>query len=318
MGTFRSGDSIGRSAGGGNGAVVPGCETTVLGSNTANYKKRLWLAVWRGGEPGGGFARRIRRRFVRIAKLDQSRSALQPGRKIADERFHRRVPESVEAEEVHFVDGLLRRPAVVRHAIGGDEHAGAVVPEAAVHKDFPAGIFAEKRQESGDLIVRRRRPAAYGNADKTDAESLGLLSFPGNLAGIFTAQVDDGGDAELLQLFQAFRARLRAAKKRIVDLSAIGKSVELQFFAVSGTDDGSAGSPIRSLRFEPNGKKSGKAEDSGKKQMRARLTHIELDAKSLARVFLRAAQRKCACARATAPLDIDIQEKKIPDFAFFS
>ena len=51
------------------------------------------------------------------------------------------MPEAVETEEIHFFDCLMRRPVIMRHAIGGDENAGAIVAEAAVNENFVAVIF---------------------------------------------------------------------------------------------------------------------------------------------------------------------------------
>ena len=51
------------------------------------------------------------------------------------------MPEAVEAEEIHFLDGLVGRPVVVRHAIGGDENAGAIVAESAMNENFVVVIF---------------------------------------------------------------------------------------------------------------------------------------------------------------------------------
>jgi len=107
------------------------------------------------------------------------------------------VPETVKAEEIHFVHGLLRGPAFVGHAIGGDENACAIVAEAAVDKDFFFWMVAKDFEKLRDLLVAGRRPAADGNIDEADAERLGLLAFPRNFARIFAAQVDDGGDAKI-------------------------------------------------------------------------------------------------------------------------
>src|SRR5690348_2228522 len=129
-------------------------------------------------------------------KRRQSGSGLQASRKIADERFHGGMPKAVEAEEIHFVHGLLRRPAFIGHAIGGDENAGAIVAKTAMDENSFFGIVAKENEERSNLIVGRRRPSTDGNADKTDAERFGLPAFPGNSVGIFAAQIDDGGDAE--------------------------------------------------------------------------------------------------------------------------
>ena len=105
-------------------------------------------------------------------------------------------------------------------------------------EDFSFGIVAKDFQKLRDLIVRWRRPAAHGNADKADAERFGFLAFPGNFVGIFAAQVDNGSDAEIFQFLETLRARLRATKKRIANFSAVWKPVEFQFFTVGGAENG--------------------------------------------------------------------------------
>src|SRR5262249_41886868 len=135
------------------------------------------------------------------------------------------MPETVETEEIHFVQGLLGGPAIVSHAIGGDEDAGAVVTETAVHEDLFFGIVVEKEKERSDLIVGGRGPAADRNTYEADAERFGLLPFPGNFVGIFAAQIHNGGDAQIFEFFETFGVWLRAAKKSIIDLAAVRETV---------------------------------------------------------------------------------------------
>ena len=78
------------------------------------------------------------------------------------------MPEAVETKEVHFLDRLIGRPVVVRHAVGGNENAGAIIAEAAMDKNFFVPVV-EERKELRYLIVRRRRPAADGNTNKANA-----------------------------------------------------------------------------------------------------------------------------------------------------
>ena len=63
------------------------------------------------------------------------------------------VVDSAEAEEFHFFQGLIRGPAVFRHAVRRDRHASPVVAEAAVHKDFLAGILLDHLQESDERLI---------------------------------------------------------------------------------------------------------------------------------------------------------------------
>ena len=149
------------------------------------------------------------------------------------------MPETVETEEIHFFNGLLRRPVIMRHAIGGDENASAIVAEAAMNENFFFGIVAKESKEGGDLIVGGRRPSTDRNADETDAERFGLPALPGNFVGIFTAQIDDGSDTEIFEFLDAFGAWLCAAEESVVDFSAVGQAAEFQFFAVSRAQDGS-------------------------------------------------------------------------------
>src|SRR5207302_9932382 len=95
-------------------------------------------------------ARGTRDRFVtfrygwfRRPILGEGRSSLQPRRKIPNEGFHRRMPKSVKAEEVHLIHGLLCRPAFVCHAIGRDKNTGAIVAESAMHKNLCFSIVVK-------------------------------------------------------------------------------------------------------------------------------------------------------------------------------
>ena len=55
------------------------------------------------------------------------------------------MPESVEAEEVHFFHGLFRGPLLESHAIGSDENSGAIVTKAAVDENFLPRFAAKQR-----------------------------------------------------------------------------------------------------------------------------------------------------------------------------
>src|SRR5262249_32885245 len=121
------------------------------------------------------------------AESGQCRSGLQARGKVADERLHRGMPETVETEEVHFVHGLLGGPAVQSHAIGGDKNACAIITKAAMHKDFLTGMIAEQCKKLRDLLVGWRRPATHGNVHEMNAERFSLLAFPGDAIGIFAA-----------------------------------------------------------------------------------------------------------------------------------
>ncbi len=148
---------------------------------------------------------------------------------IADKGLHRRMPKSIEPEEIHFFQGFFRRPFLESHAVSGDKHAGAVIAEAAVHKYFLLRIVAEKREKLRDLIVGWRRPATDSDVHKAYAERFGLPAFPGNFPGVFAAKIDDSRDPQFLQFRKAFLMRLRAAIQKIADLARVRNSTKLQF-----------------------------------------------------------------------------------------
>ncbi len=167
------------------------------------------------------------------------------------------MPEAVETEEVHFLDGLVGRPAVVRHAIGGYENAGAIIAEAAVDEDF-FFVILEEGKKLRDLFVGGRSPSAYRNADEAHAGGFGLLALPFDFVWVFAAKVDDGGDAEFLELFEAFGAKLGPAKKRIVDFSGVGDAGKLEFFAERDGRDGGRRIILRRCGNGKGGEKSEK------------------------------------------------------------
>ena len=73
----------------------------------------------------------------------QSGRRIQPRREIANKGFHRGMPETVEAEEIHFFHGLFSRPLLDGHAISGDENAGAIFTEMAVHENLVPRLSAQ-------------------------------------------------------------------------------------------------------------------------------------------------------------------------------
>jgi len=99
-------------------------------------------------------------------------------------------------------------------AIGGDENASAIFSETTMNENFfggDAGIAAKNGEELRDLFTAGSGPAAYGEMDEADSQSIGLLALPFDLVRILAAKIDDGGDAEFLELLQTIRVGLCAA-----------------------------------------------------------------------------------------------------------
>src|SRR6267143_1949069 len=128
---------------------------------------------------------------------------IQVCREPANEGFHGGMPKAVEAKKIHLLQSLLGGPFFEGHAIGGDEDAGAIIAEAAVHKNFLFGVIVEQREELNHLLIRWRGPSTDRNMDETHAQGVRLPAFPGDRVGIFTAKIDHRSDAEFLEFGQA-------------------------------------------------------------------------------------------------------------------
>ena len=123
----------------------------------------------------------------RGAERCESGGGVEAGGKAADEGDHGGMPKAVEAEEIHFSYGLLSRPFLRGYAISGDENAGAIFTEAAVHEDFLSRIIVEKREKLGDLFVGWGGPSTNGDVDEAHAQRFGALTLPSDFFAVLAA-----------------------------------------------------------------------------------------------------------------------------------
>jgi hypothetical protein len=225
---------------------------------------------------------RFGRRWLRKGSAEgrEAGSGVKSRGKVADKGFHGRMPEAVEAEEIHLVHGLFGGPFLDGHAIDGGENTGAIVAEAAVHEDFFPRITAEKREELDDLFVGWWGPATDGNVHEAHAEGFGALALPGEFFAILAAQIDDGGDAQNFQFREAHFPGLRAAVKGLADFSGVVNSRDAKFFAMSKRREGGRGAGRGAWRWRLRKKRKRKKEKEG--EGGARAFHFQLDAKSVA------------------------------------
>ncbi len=124
-------------------------------------------------------------------------------------------------ECAHFLDSLLRRPALERDAVRSDEHAAAVAAQPAVDEDFPSGPLANQREELGNFFICGCSPAGAREIDKANAEGLCVLPFILDQPREFAAQIDNSIDAELLELCHSVILWLCAAIEEIINLTEI-------------------------------------------------------------------------------------------------
>ena len=126
---------------------------------------------------------------------------------------------------------------------------------------------------------------------------------------MFTAQIDDCSDTQLVQRLHAVTMRLRATEEMIVDFPRVVDTVDLNFFREGRSffRDGWC------VAFR-SGELGRESEENCARREKRKLFHRELHAKSLEKNF--AAEHRNIPE--TAPLDIDAQRKSYPDFAIFS
>jgi len=193
-----------------------------------------------------------------------------------DKGPHGGVPQAVEPEEIHFFYGFFSRPFLRGDAISGDENAGAVLTEAAVHEDFLPRIIVEKREKLDDLFVGWGRPAIDGDVNKAHAQQFGALTLPFDFFAVLGAQIDDGGNAQHFQLREAYFVGLRAAIQDIRDFPGFRNAGDVEFLSVGGRNGRRGGgwsSGLREKRKREN-KKEGKRWQS--------VFHVETNTSSVA------------------------------------
>ena len=214
----------------------------------------------------------------RGAERCESGGGVEAGGKAADEGDHGGMPKAVEAEEIHFFQGLLGGPFFDGHPISGDEDAGAVIAVAAMHENLLSGVIAEIGKELQNLLVGGRGPSADGDVYEAHAQGFRLATLPEDFFAVFAAEIDDGGDAEFFKFGEALGPRLRAAVEMIVNFSAIGNGGDVKFFSVSRMHFRSC----RGLRMFLRGK-GAKQERNGDEREKQSAPHHRCDASSVAR-----------------------------------
>jgi len=159
------------------------------------------------------------------------------------------MPEAVETKKVHFFHGLLCRPPIEGHSVGGDEDPRTIVSKAAVNK-YLFFLVGEERKKLRDLLIGGRGSAANWNVDEAHSEGFGLFALLFGELAIFAAKINDGSDAKFFELFDAFDMRLCAAEERLCDFSTVGKASEFEFLAVRRAKHRSGSGRGRRLRAE--------------------------------------------------------------------
>ncbi len=210
----------------------------------------------------------------------EGRRRVQARGEIANKRFHRGMPEPVEAEEIHLFHRLFSGPLLKGHAVGGGENAGAIVAEAAVHEDFVAWIVAEESEKLDKLFVGGRRPATDGDVNEAHTQRLGVLAFPCDFFAVFAAEVYDGGDAEDFQFREADVPGLRAAIEDLGNFSSVGNTVNMQFLPKGGLNEGWSRTLGNRLRRSLRKKGKRKSEKEGERWENS--FHVERGTSSVA------------------------------------
>jgi hypothetical protein len=196
-------------------------------------------------------------------------------------------------------------------AVGSDEDTCAVFAKFAVDKNFLRRNFAKESEKFSELSGTGSGEAADGKENEVNAEGFCLEALLIARVGKFTAQIDDGGDAEFFEFGKTGKMRLRAAKKMIGNFSGVGNARERDFLG-----GGRRGRSVESRRLaQRNGvreERKGESEEERKK------SHSELARKSLGGRGEKEKEKGRGTASETAPQDIGIERKSYLDFAIFS
>jgi len=228
-------------------------------------------------------------------------------------------------EEVHLFESALRGPMFESNAIGGHEHASAVVAQPAMNVHRFSRPLLQERKELNKFFVLRRRPAAGTNVDEVYAACFRPLSFRCYRALPLAAEIHDGGDSDFFQLFDALFIWLRAAIKKIVDLAHVGNAMQLDFLRKGR--GGGTGRFVRARGTCATGNEKRSKKQS--KNFVAWVLHKErpfnhLDGNCKCKLRGEECQREISNGNCDslptekAPLDIDAVRKSHPHFAFFS
>src|ERR1035437_4072654 len=118
-----------------------------------------------------------------------------------------------------FLQGLLAGPLFAPDAIAGDNRARPVATMAAVDKDWGWQRLND-RQRLHNLLGRRPAIALHGQVGVRDAVGASRSRFHcPDLVGL--PEVQDGFDAQLLEIADAKGVGLGAAIKAVVDLAEV-------------------------------------------------------------------------------------------------
>jgi len=124
---------------------------------------------------------------------------------------------------------------VMLNPVTGDDRAGAVAAETAMHKDRTGRIFNNGKRARHLAFLRPAKPFQR-DVDESHAVAGRFILFR-RPEFVGHAQTENSCDAELFQAGQAGRIRLGAAVKVVVDPAKVGNAVPGRHAAISGSTD---------------------------------------------------------------------------------
>jgi len=133
---------------------------------------------------------------------------------------------------VRLLLGRRARPVVMLNPVTGDDRAGAVAAETAMHKDRTGRIFNNGKRARHIAFLRPAKPFQR-DVDESHAVA-GGFSFFRRPEFVGHAQTENSCDAELLQAGEAGRIRLGAAVKVVVDPAKVGNAMRGRHAAIFG------------------------------------------------------------------------------------
>jgi hypothetical protein len=136
---------------------------------------------------------------------------------------------------VRLLLGRRARPVVMLNPVTGDDRAGAVAAETAMHKDRAGRIFNNGKRARHIAFLRPAKPFQR-HVDESHAVAGSFILFR-RPEFVGHAQTENRCDAELFQAGEAGRIRLGAAVKVVVDPAKVGNAMRGRHAAISGSTD---------------------------------------------------------------------------------
>src|SRR5207247_3444923 len=124
----------------------------------------------------------------------------------------------VEIILLHFRISLVVVPLVMGEPVDGAHYTRPVPAAGAMHEKLSCSCVINQLQERSNLPRLRIILAVHGNVDIPDAQSFDVPLF---IWGWIVAQIDNGFDAQTVEVLVVLLLRLSATEKAFIHLAKV-------------------------------------------------------------------------------------------------